>query len=78
VGANESRADSSSGEVSGNNAPSRRNHEGHTARTVLIGAAAGAAAGAVIGRNAKGAVIGAAAGSLLGALAARAGGANQD
>jgi uncharacterized protein YcfJ len=40
----------------------------HTKRDAVIGAAAGAVTGAVIGRNVKGAVIGAAAGGLLGAV----------
>ena len=40
----------------------------HTKRDAVIGAAAGAVTGAVIGRNVKGAVIGAAAGGVLGAV----------
>ena len=40
----------------------------HTKRDAVIGAAAGAVSGAVIGRNVKGAVIGAAAGGVLGAI----------
>jgi uncharacterized protein YcfJ len=40
----------------------------HTKRDAVIGAAAGAVAGAAIGRDTKGALIGAAAGGLLGAV----------
>jgi hypothetical protein len=40
----------------------------HVKRDAIIGAAAGAVAGAAIGRNVKGAVIGAAAGGVLGAV----------
>jgi hypothetical protein len=40
----------------------------NTKRDAMIGAATGAIAGAVIGRDVKGAVIGAAAGGLLGAV----------
>ena len=40
----------------------------HTKRDAVIGAAAGAVTGAVIGRSVKGAVIGAAAGGVLGAV----------
>lgn len=40
----------------------------HTKRDAMIGAAAGAVAGAAIGRDVKGAIIGAAAGGILGAV----------
>jgi|SRR5687768_7548943 hypothetical protein len=50
-------------------APAReRERVTHTKRDAVIGAAAGAVTGAVIGRNVKGAVIGAAAGGVLGAI----------
>jgi len=49
-------------------APTRSEPIRHTKRDAMIGATAGAIAGAVIGRDVKGAVIGAAAGGLLGAV----------
>lgn len=49
-------------------APTRSEPIRHTKRDAMIGATAGAIAGAAIGRDVKGAVIGAAAGGLLGAV----------
>jgi hypothetical protein len=78
VGHRDQHPDSASVEVTKRDTRLPRRHEQHTARDVLIGAAVGGAAGAVIGRDVKGAVIGAATGGLLGVLVARAGGADQD
>lgn len=49
-------------------APAPREPVRHTKRDAMIGATAGAIAGAAIGRDVKGAVIGAAAGGILGAV----------